>query len=284
MVSDGSERLAYVLDHYWNGFLNPSVLEDTVDVLLCDSLHIGGIEREELEQAVSNYVAMVSQLPLEDACARMTALAAKVDVVSSSNAYSGLREALENYLYDSNSPLRDEDIYGAFAGRLAQSSILDSLTITKYADQAQRTALNRRGTRAADFTFTDREGRIHRLSAIKADWTILFFSNPGCHACKDIIEALGASEEVSSRLADGSLAVLNIYIDEDLGEWYEYMPIYPDEWYNGYDHNHIIRDDNLYDVRAIPSLYLLDKDKKVIFKDATLEKLMNNLPWQVQSR
>ncbi len=63
---------------------------------------------------------------------------------------------------------------------------------------------------------------------------------------------------------DGTLAVLNIYIDEDLGEWFKYMSVYPGKWYNGYDHNHIIRDDTLYDVRAIPSLYLLDRDKKVI--------------------
>ena len=49
------------------------------------------------------------------------------------------------------------------------------------------------------------------------------------------------------------------------------MPVYPDEWYNGYDPNLVIRNDMLYNIRAIPSLYLLDEDKRVILKDAPQE-------------
>ena len=75
-------------------------------------------------------------------------------------------------------------------------------------------------------------------------------------------------------IASGELAVLNIYIDEDLGEWYNYMPIYPSSWYNGYDPDYAIRTDRLYDVRAIPSLYLLDSEKTVLMKDAPTEKIL----------
>ena len=64
------------------------------------------------------------------------------------------------------------------------------------------------------------------------------------------------------------IAVLNIYIDEDLEAWRSYMPIYPENWYNAFDPDFVIRMDQLYNVRAIPSLYLLDKDKTVIMKDA----------------
>jgi hypothetical protein len=78
-------------------------------------------------------------------------------------------------------------------------------------------------------------------------------------------------------ISSGALAVLNIYIDEDLQAWREYMPIYPEEWYNGFDPDLVIRTDNLYSVRAIPSLYLLDKDKRVIMKDAPENKLFNYL-------
>ena len=55
------------------------------------------------------------------------------------------------------------------------------------------------------------------------------------------------------------------------------MPIYPEEWYNGFDPDYVIRTDQLYNVRAIPSLYLLDADKKVMLKDATTEKLFGVL-------
>ena len=55
------------------------------------------------------------------------------------------------------------------------------------------------------------------------------------------------------------------------------MPIYPDEWYNGFDPDMVIRNDELYNVRAIPSLYLLDKDKRVILKDAPENKIFQYL-------
>ena len=76
-------------------------------------------------------------------------------------------------------------------------------------------------------------------------------------------------------ISAGKLAVLNIYIDEDLEAWRSYMPIYPEEWFNGFDPDFVIRTDVLYNVRAIPSLYLLDKDKTVIMKDAVTERVLD---------
>lgn len=75
-------------------------------------------------------------------------------------------------------------------------------------------------------------------------------------------------------IKSGDLAVVNVYIDEDLGEWYGYMGEYPLSWHNVYDPNLVIRNDLLYDVRAIPSLYLLNRDKIVLLKDTTTEKLL----------
>ena len=53
------------------------------------------------------------------------------------------------------------------------------------------------------------------------------------------------------------------------------MPIYPEEWYNGFDPDLVIRTDHLYNVRAIPSLYLLDAEKRVILKDAHDDKVFS---------
>ena len=73
------------------------------------------------------------------------------------------------------------------------------------------------------------------------------------------------------------MKVLNIYIDEDLEAWKSYMPIYPEKWYNGFDPDLVIRTDKTYNVRAIPSLYLLDADKTVLLKDTTPERLFDSL-------
>ena len=60
-----------------------------------------------------------------------------------------------------------------------------------------------------------------------------------------------------------------IYPDAQLDEWKK--EVYPKDWINGYDHTQSINNEGLYDLRAIPMIYLLDSQKRVIFKDAPVE-------------
>jgi thiol-disulfide isomerase/thioredoxin len=135
-------------------------------------------------------------------------------------------------------------------------------------------SLNRIGTPAADFPFTDLKGRIRTLYGVKADFTVLFFSNPGCPACHDIVERIRELPNVEKAIEEGRLAVVNVYIDQDVAKWLELSGEYPRSWICGYDHNYLIRSDVLYNVRAIPSLYLLDADKKVLLKDTPQENVL----------
>lgn len=275
-MMDAAQQAEYLVLHYWDAFLKPDGKVSSSDTSVVNS-----VRRKDVEQAVANYVIYLSNVPLDTACKGVERLAEGLTVCKQADASSMALEALsadiEHYLFDPNSPFRDEDIYGAFARSMSRSAVVDPVRRDSYAADAALCDLNRRGSVAADFSFTDRRGRVYNLHGIKAEYVVLFFSNPGCNACKEIIEALTRDPKVSQLVADGRIAVLNIYIDDDLAAWYDYMSIYPDTWYNGYEHNHIIRDDELYNVRAIPSLYLLDRDKVVIMKDVPTEKLMSYL-------
>ena len=77
--------------------------------------------------------------------------------------------------------------------------------------------------------------------------------------------------------ADGRLKVVDIFIDPEIDDWKAHIPEYPSAWINGYDHNYAIRTDILYNVRGIPSIYLLDAGKTVLQKDTTPEKLLTAL-------
>ena len=196
---------------------------------------------------------------------------------TASNVFDTFRSLVEKYLYDPNSPMRNEDLYGPYADCLSRCEFIDEGNRKAYAYDAGMCALNRVGTKAADFRFEDKNGKVRRLYDIKADFIVLFFSNPGCVACKEIINALKGTPQIDSMISAGRIAVLNIYIDEDLEAWRSYMPIYPETWYNGFDPDFVIRGDVLYNVRAIPSLYLLDKDKNVMMKDAVTERVIDFL-------
>ena len=140
-----------------------------------------------------------------------------------------------------------------------------------------RFCLNRLGEKAADFAFTLRNGRVVTLYGIDAEYTIVFFSNPGCPNCREVMEELQNLPGVDNLIADKILAVANVYPDEDLGEWIKYSEIYPKNWLNGYDHLMAVQNTPLYNIRAIPSVYLLDGEKRVILKDVPTDYLMQYL-------
>lgn len=275
MMQDQQEIMEFMSKHFWDEFMTP------VKGYRCDSLHIAGVEKGNVEQNLANYIYMLETLPLKEARKCISDLASKAqayeDADTSSNVFESFEELADKYLYDPNSPMRNEDLYLPYASSLASSPYLDEATKGKYAFIARTCALNGVGTKAADFVFSDKNGRQRRLYDIKSEYTLLFFSNPGCESCMEIINVLSNDENINSMVSAGRLAVVNIYIDEDIQAWMDYMPIYPKSWYNGFDPDLVIRTDLIYNVRAIPSLYLLDSDKTVLIKDAVPEKLFNLL-------
>ncbi len=275
MMTESQSIAEYMAVNYWNGITDPSRAYPS------DSLLVSGVLKSDVEQKFANWTMLLDMVTLsvaDKAVGRLYDRAVACERQdTSSNVFETFTFLAGKYLYDPNSPLRNEDHYNSFARRLSACDLVEASLRGKYRYEAEMTSLNRMGTVAADFRFSDKNGRTHTLHGIEAPMTLLFFSNPGCEACMNIIKVLKEDQTISSMIASGVLAVLNIYIDEDLQSWREYMPIYPEEWYNGFDPDLVIRTDNLYSVRAIPSLYLLDKDKRVIMKDAPENKLFNYL-------
>lgn len=275
MMESAQQRADYLAEHFWDRLTDPE------RVYPSDSSLVSGVLKEDVEQKFANWISVLDMTDLkvsEKAVSRLFRRISECEKKdSSSNVFETITALSEKYLYDPNSPLRNEEYYLYFARHMASYGGNPQEVRDKYAYQARVCALNRLGTKAADFRFADRHGRMHTLHGIEAPLTLLFFSNPGCDACMNIIEMLKGEPAVSRMISEGVLAVLNIYIDEDIAAWRDYMPVYPDNWYNGFDPDLVIRTDNLYNVRAIPSLYLLDKEKGVILKDAPESKVMSYL-------
>ena len=266
MMESAFDRAEYMALHWWDGITEAS------REYPCDTTLVSGVRKEDVEQKFANWVNILNMLDMSvvgKSVVRLYDRAAACEKKdTSSNVFETFTDLVVKYLYDPNSPMRNEDHYAFYASRLAGSDLVDESMREKYAREVRLASLNRVGSKAADFRFTDKRGRMHTLYGIDAELTLLFFSNPGCSACKEIIDVLNNDPRISSLISEGVMAVLNIYIDEDLEEWRSYMTVYPEHWYNGFDPDMVIRGENLYNVRAIPSLYLLDSNKTVIMKDA----------------
>ena len=273
MMQDQGQIAEYMVLHWWDGITDPS------RAYPCDTLLVSGVRIGDVEQKMANWTNILGMVDMSVAAKAINRLydraAACEKKDTSSNVFETFEGLIEKYLYDPNSPLRNEDHYALYAARLASSDLVEPVMQEKYARNVRLSSLNRVGTKAADFRFVDKRGRMFTLYGIKAELTLLFFSNPGCTACKQIIDVLNNDPVISGLIAGGTMKVLNIYIDEDIEAWRSYMPIYPETWYNGFDPDLVIRGETLYNVRAIPSLYLLDRDKKVIMKDAPEGRVFN---------
>ena len=235
IITDPQERAAWMAEHFWEKV-------ETVSDL--DSI--------SFEQAVGTWTSLLEMVSPEQGADAVHALAARLEVLPQTEV-APLLEKVEKYLYDANSPVRNEDLFGLLSKGLATAqSTPDSLRI-HYAYLAEKCALNAVGTKAADFLFMQ-NGRVRSLYSVEAERLLLVFGNPGCTACREMHEALNNQEDISEMIDAGKLVLIEVNPDEDSIAKAE--------------------TDKSYHIRAIPSMYLLDADKTVLLKDAPAERIL----------
>ena len=275
MYTDPLERAGYAAGHVWDRFT------DTAKEYVCDSVTVNGVPAAMVESQMGLFASLLGELPADKGAQAVTRLYDRVDAFErkfpDTNVFEELGRLTRHYLYDPNSPVRNEDLYFYFVDRLGKSDLIDNGYRMGYEWDARMCSLNRVGTPAADFSFTDTRGRIRTLYGVKAEYTVLIFGNPGCSACLEIVDSMESTPEVAALIEAGRLQVVDVYIDQDIEDWREHIPEYPANWINGYDQDYTIRTDLLYNVRGIPSVYLLDKGKTVLMKDAPEEKVLEAL-------
>ena len=275
MIEEPQQRVTWLVQHYWDSFTAPDSL------YFSDSLHINGVLSEEVEKQMGTYATLLQQVTPESGVKAMERLFTRMEAFQkahpSGNLFEELNSLVAKYFYDPNSPVRSEQLYLPYVRLMAGSELVSAPQRQRYEWEAKTCALNLPGSPAADFTFVDTKGQKRTLYSIQADLTLLIFGNPDCRACREIQQSIAASEALSKAIQNGQLKVVDIYIDEDITIWKARVPDYPTNWINGYDPDFVIRTDLLYNVRALPSLYLLDKEKTVLLKDCTPDQFFRAL-------
>lgn len=240
-----------------------------------DTMHLAHLDRKQFMSHFARYVALV---PSDDAARYMTPLMQRAS--GSKSMFSYFVDAAEQVLHNPNSPLRDAEKYIPVLEVVLQSDWLDEYEKLPYRHDLQIARQNRVGHRANDFAYTTADGRTRRLYALDSNYTLLFISNIGCGMCRDIKEQILSSALLCEAVESGLLSIVVLYPDEDLTAWREHLGDYPAQWINCYDNSGQLTREELYDLRAIPSLYLLDKEKRVLAKDCTdvgyIESLYSN--------
>lgn len=247
------ERVEWLRWHYWDNF----DFADTAFLARADTL--------QLFEAYARYVQLLFSAPTDGA--PMDSLMRRAAVSRPMLDYFAM--LADRVLGDPNSPLRNDEFYIPVLRAQLSSPWYDEYERLAPEYRLSLALQNRIGQPANDFRYTLASGATGTLYGLRAEYVLLFINNPGCPMCREIREAISASPMLTELIEHGRLRVLALYPDENLDEWRAYREQIPASWINAYDDGCVLREKGLYDLSAIPSLYLLDAQKRVLVKDAT---------------
>lgn len=259
-LTDPQQRAEYLAENYWQHY-------DFADKTLISNA-------DYTEQAFVDFIYLLSNV--SEAAVRSAVGKLIGNAAADPAMFDHFTELAEQYLYDPNSPMRNEELYIPFLEQIIALPSVDSLLKIRPRHQLAMALKNRPGTVAADFAYTTASGKTGRLSNMQGYYTLLFFYDPDCYDCKRVKQYI-ADSPVFGSLVGGQegkqLSVLAVYTDGHFDAWRAHLPDMPPAWTVGYDKGQALRGKELYDLKAIPTLYLLDKDKRILLKDAPVEQI-----------
>jgi peroxiredoxin len=145
--------------------------------------------------------------------------------------------------------------------------------LEKMVDNANRLKPLLIGKTAPDFTSQDRDGNQYSLHTFETEYTILFFWDPGCGHCKksmpDFIDLYNTYKDKGVEI----FAVCTKFYN-DMESCWEFI----DEkeigiWLNTIDPYHRSKYKTTYDIKSTPQIYLLDRDKTILYKRLSAEQI-----------
>lgn len=243
------QRAGYLSEHYWDNY-------NFADTLLLKS-------KEVTEQGFVNFIDILNQFNLDNASKGVAHKdIARKDIARKSITQKGIacftRKAfsnaaakerfenlIEHYFEDQQSPVRNDRVYLMFLKEMKNSPCFDETEKERIAFKIKTTNKNLPGDIAINFKFKDENGKEHQLSDYKDQKVILYFYDPDCENCHEV------SAWLKQQTIPADIKVLKMIAD-----------------------NHI---SYMYSLKNMPTIFLLDKENKVILKDCTAQELIENI-------
>jgi thiol-disulfide isomerase/thioredoxin len=139
------------------------------------------------------------------------------------------------------------------------------------------------GTEASDIELPDTSGKTTKLYSLQSPYTLVVIWDPTCSHCKEIVPKLDSAYTTKWRSMGLKFFAVARETDGKKSDWLNFI-----REHHLYDWTHVYYSKEaeqsrvnagipsytqLYDVQSFPTLYLLDKDKRIIAKKLTLEQI-----------
>jgi thiol-disulfide isomerase/thioredoxin len=150
-------------------------------------------------------------------------------------------------------------------------------------DRAYSLMANILGNPAADIDLPDTAGKNTTLYNLASPYTVVVIWDPTCGHCKEIVPRVDSLYEHKWKTQGVKIFALAKETDGTKNDWMNFIRQHHlEEWANVYysKADEKARVDSgipgysqLYDVLSFPTLYLLDKDKRIIAKKLSFEQI-----------
>lgn len=253
-------RKSYLLTHYWEKFN------------FADSTLVSN--RDVTEQGFVNFISLLLDGTTSEELIRESMENWCGGFIGNGYARKVLTQTADDYLFNPNSPFYNEGLYGLYLetmlGVLPQTDAMRST----YRFKLELVRRNNVGDKATDFTYYQPDGTRRTLATtpVKNDRLLLMFYDPECESCHEVLLQMAADTALAEAVRAGKLSVLAVYTEGNDEAWRKALPDMPEGWTVGTDRE-AVKGGALYDLKAMPSLYLLDGKKTVLLKDAAYEKI-----------
>ena len=148
------------------------------------------------------------------------------------------------------------------------------------------------GSPAADIQLPDMEGKPASLFGLNTDFTIVVFWDPTCGHCKEVLPKMDSLYTAKWKAAGLRIFAVAKETDGSKKDWLDFIREHKlQDWTHVYNSKaddkarieaNIPGYSQLYDVLTFPTLYLLDKDKRIVAKKLTYEQ-MDEI-WQLKAK
>lgn len=260
MLTQPEERKAYLLEHYWDRF-------NFADTALVNN-------REVTEQGFVNQISLLADGATPEKVIRESLKNWCSRIMPEAQARRVMMQLADDYLYNPNSPFYNEGLYGVYLETMLEVLPEEDARRSSFDFKLRLLRRNKVGDKATDFSYYLPDGQKKSLATTSArgNRLLLVFYDPECESCHEVLREMTADASLAEAVKAGRVTVLAVYTEGNQEAWKKGLADMPEGWIIGTDRQKV-KEEALYDLKAMPSLYLLDGQKRVLLKDAPLGQI-----------
>lgn len=242
-------KSAWLMQHFWDSF---------------DFKNKNTVDQTALNHAFKIYSVPMRWAPKDEVIASNMRLLKVLE--KNPTLLLQFTKAAEENLYGPRAEAWIDEVYLLYLQAITSNKKIADIRKTKYVDQLKTLKASAIGSTAPRFTFTDmygNEGQYFPMST----FTIIEFGDPDCDDCRMSRLKMEASAPLSNLVSQGKVNILFIVPDAD-DSWTTAVSDYPRQWTVAASEDA----GDVYDLRNIPSFYVIDTDGKILLKNITVQQ------------